>query len=172
MALDSRQKRAAVIGTARAWYRNPHPSSMNASQRAAVGQVYPVALFTQPAPIFSGTISNISELYDSGSYMYDFTTYYTYATSYAISPDLETGWSFSAGILTIDTDGLGNFGPFTVTGINSVGQVDSNSLTVQVAVTIPTPSGISRTISTAGQNRKITSKGTNRVITFTNKNRS
>lgn len=46
MALDSRQKRAAVIGVARLWYRNPHPSGMNAAQRAAVGQVYPVAAFS------------------------------------------------------------------------------------------------------------------------------
>lgn len=169
--LDSRQKRAAVIGTARAWYRNPHPSGMDAPQRASVAQVYPVALFTQPAPIFTGTIDDISELYDSGSYMYDFTTYYTYATSYAISPDLETGWSFVSGVLTIDTDGLGNFGPFTVTGINSSGQTDSNTFTIQVAVTTPVPSGISRVITSTGQNRTVSAKGTNRVIAFVNKNR-
>lgn len=45
MALDSRQKRAAVVGVGRAWYRNPHPSSVDASQRASIGQVYPVAAF-------------------------------------------------------------------------------------------------------------------------------
>lgn len=92
--------------------------------------------------------------------------------SYAISPDLETGWSFSAGVLTIDTDALGNFGPFTVTGINSSGQADSNTFTIQVAVTTPTPSGISRMITSSGQNRSLSSKNTNRVIKFANKNRS
>lgn len=171
MALDSRQKRAAVAGVARPWYRNPHPSGMNANQRASVGQVYPVALFTQPAPVFTGTIDNISEIYDSGSYMYDFTAYFTFATSYAISPDLESGWSFAAGVLTIDTDGLGNFGPFTVTGINSSGQTDSNIFTIQVAVTTPIPIGVQRSGKSTGQNRSFSAKGTNRVISFTNKNR-
>lgn len=188
--LDSRQKRAAIIGTARAWYRNPHPSSMNAAERAAVGQTYPVALFSQPAPIFTGTVNDISVIYASGTYMYDFTTYYTYAMNYAISPDLKPGWSFVLGVLTIDTDGLGNFGPFTVSGINSTGQADSNDFTIQVAVTLPIPGGISRTTTATGQNRslkarsdnriaipestnrELTSKGANRTITFTNKNRS
>jgi hypothetical protein len=45
MALDSRQKRAAIVGTARIWYRNPHPSSIDAAQRASIGMAYPVALF-------------------------------------------------------------------------------------------------------------------------------
>lgn len=45
MALDSRQKRAAVIGVGRAWYRNPHPSGLDESQRASVGQAYPVSSF-------------------------------------------------------------------------------------------------------------------------------
>lgn len=43
--LDSRQKRAAVVGVGRAWYRNAHPSSIDAAQRASIGQVYPVADF-------------------------------------------------------------------------------------------------------------------------------
>jgi len=54
MALDSRQKRAAIIGAARIWYRNPHPSGMNASQRASVGQAYPVAIFQSVLPQAEG----------------------------------------------------------------------------------------------------------------------
>lgn len=50
MALDSRQKRAAVIANGRHWYRNTHPASMNAAQRASVGNVYPVATFANPTP--------------------------------------------------------------------------------------------------------------------------
>ena len=49
MALNSRQKRAAVVGTARIWYRNPHPSGVDAAQRASIGSVYPVATFAGAA---------------------------------------------------------------------------------------------------------------------------
>ena len=45
MALDSRQKRAAVIGVARPWYRNADPNGLDAAQRASIGNVYPVAVF-------------------------------------------------------------------------------------------------------------------------------
>lgn len=68
MALDSRQKRAAVIGVGRMWYRNPHPSGMNAAQRASVGQVYPVAVFqapvipTGPEDEFRGFIANVNRM--------------------------------------------------------------------------------------------------------------
>ena len=45
MALNSRQKRAAVCGVGRPWYRNSHPNSLSAAQRASIGNVYPVAAF-------------------------------------------------------------------------------------------------------------------------------
>ena len=48
MALDSRQKRAAVIGVGRPWYRNADPNGLDAAQRAAIGNVYPVAAFSPP----------------------------------------------------------------------------------------------------------------------------
>ena len=66
MALDSRQKRAAVIGVARAWYRNPHPSSMGAAQRASVGQVYPVATFSALVVAYHSIRSIIQE-YGAGA---------------------------------------------------------------------------------------------------------
>ena len=52
MALDSRQKRAAVIGVGRAWYRNPNPGGVDAAQRASIGQVYPVAVFQDVVVLF------------------------------------------------------------------------------------------------------------------------
>ena len=45
MALDSRQKRAAVVGVARPWYRNATPATIDDSKRAAVGNVYPIGFF-------------------------------------------------------------------------------------------------------------------------------
>lgn len=48
MALNSRQKRAAVVGVARPWYRNAHPSNVDASQRASIANVYPIAEFQNP----------------------------------------------------------------------------------------------------------------------------
>lgn len=119
MAIDSRQKRAAVIGTARAWYRNPHPSGINASQRASIAQVYPVAVFQgADPPVFSGTIPDISEIEGTGSHSYDLSTYFTNAATYSISPAVEAGWSFntSTAELIIDTDDVNSFGPFTVSG--------------------------------------------------------
>ena len=54
MALDSRQKRAAVIGVARIWYRNADPNGMDEAQRAAVGAAYPVASFQGPPAVIPG----------------------------------------------------------------------------------------------------------------------
>ena len=136
MALDSRQKRAAVIGVGRAWYRNPHPSNVDASQRASIGQVYPVAVFQGiAAPVFSGTIPNLSYDYDTGSYINDYSSYFTGATSYSISPAVEAGWNFDTvtGILTVDTDDINTFGPYTITGTNAGGSDNSNAFTVTVA---------------------------------------
>lgn len=57
MALDSRQKRAAVIGVGRMWYRNAHPSSLNQEQRVSIGQVYPVAIFSEALDYYIELIS-------------------------------------------------------------------------------------------------------------------
>lgn len=137
MALDSRQKRAAVIGVGRAWYRNPHPSSVNAAQRASIAQVYPVAAFQGvTAPVFSGTIADISVDAGSGTHQYDYSTYFSNSpTSYSISPAVEDGWTFntSTGVLTIDTDASNTFGPYTITGTNAGGSDSSNAFSVTVS---------------------------------------
>jgi len=137
MALDSRQKRAAVIGVGRAWYRNAHPSSVNAAQRASIAQVYPVAVFQGvTAPVFAGTIPDLEYDKDTGTHVTDTSTYFTGATSYSISPAVEAGWSFntSTGVLTVDTDAVDAFGPYTVTGTNSGGSDSSNAFNVTVSL--------------------------------------
>jgi len=49
-------------------------------------------------PVFSGTIANISEDFDTGTYQYDISTYFTGATSYSIAPSVEAGWSFNTSV--------------------------------------------------------------------------
>lgn len=85
-------------------------------------------------PNFSGTIPDISKTQNTGSFSYALGAYFTGATSYSIAPAVETGWSFdtSTGEFVIDTDAVGLFGGFTVTGTNLAGSADSNSFTVTV----------------------------------------
>lgn len=53
MALDSKTKRAAVMGVARPWMRSKNPDSgLGEAWRAVTGNVYPVASFG--APIVGG----------------------------------------------------------------------------------------------------------------------
>jgi hypothetical protein len=88
------------------------------------------------APTFQGTIPDIFERKDTGTHDYDLSPYFIGADSYSISPAVETGWSFntSTAALTIDTDALGLFGPYTVTATNAFGTADSNAFDVEVAV--------------------------------------
>lgn len=85
-------------------------------------------------PVFSGTIADISESVNTGSQVFDLSTYFTGATSYSISPAVETGWTFntSTGVLTIETDTVGDFGPYTVTGTNAGGSDNSNAFNVTI----------------------------------------
>lgn len=87
------------------------------------------------APVFQGTIPDIFERKDTGSHVYDLSPYFTGADSYAISPAVEAGWNFntSTGVLTIDTDAIGLFGPYTVTASNAFGDTPSNAFDVEVA---------------------------------------
>lgn len=87
------------------------------------------------APTFQGTIPDIFERKDTGSHNYDLSPYFVGADTYAISPAVETGWSFdtNTGVLVIDTDAIGAFGPFTVTASNAFGDTPSNAFDVEVA---------------------------------------
>jgi hypothetical protein len=87
-------------------------------------------------PVFQGTIPDIFQRRDTGSHQYNLGAYFIGADSYSISPAVETGWSFdtNTGVLTIDTDAIGLFGPFTVTATNAFGDTPSNAFDVEVAV--------------------------------------
>lgn len=87
-----------------------------------------------PPPQFTGTIPSISKTFNTGTFQFDLSTYFTGATSYSIAPAVETGWSFntSTALFEIDTDAVGVFGPYIVTGTNAGGDTPSNGFTVTV----------------------------------------
>lgn len=89
-------------------------------------------------PLLAASIPNQSAAADSGTRTFDLSVYFNGATSYSISPALEAGWSFNTttGVLTIDTDATATFGPYTVTGTNADGSVDSNAFTVRVVLSV------------------------------------
>jgi hypothetical protein len=89
----------------------------------------------EAAPVLQGSIPDFFERKDTGNHQYDLGAYFIGADSYAISPAVETGWNFntSTGVLTIDTDAIGLFGPFTVTATNAFGSTPSNAFDVEVA---------------------------------------
>ena len=85
---------------------------------------------------FIGHIPNIAALFDSGTPAFDLSVHFTGAATYSIDPAIETGWTFDTdtGELVIDTDDLGSFGPYIVTGENVGGNDDSNGFFVTVYV--------------------------------------
>lgn len=68
------------------------------------------------------------------TYTFDLSVYFGGASSFSISPAVETGWSFNTttGELVVDTDVLGLYGPFALTVFNGTGSIASNSFTVNV----------------------------------------
>ncbi len=86
------------------------------------------------APVFTGTIPDISVTENTGTYTYDLSTYFAGATIYSISPAIEAGWTFNTTTaeLVIDTDDTNAFGPYTVTGTNTGGSAVSNGFDVEV----------------------------------------
>lgn len=86
-------------------------------------------------PTLLGTVPNMLERQNSGTHQLDVGNYFSGADTYAIAPSVEAGWSFdtNTGVLEIDTDALGTFGPFTVTATNVNGDTDSNLFYVVVA---------------------------------------
>lgn len=90
---------------------------------------------TASVPTLIAQLPNRSEQPDSGTHQYDLSQYFSGATSYAIDPAVEAGWTFntSSALLTIDTDDSDTFGPYTVTATNASGNTDGNVFTVKVA---------------------------------------
>ena len=89
-------------------------------------------------PVFAGTIPNISATEGDSDVITDLSTYFSGATSYSISPAVEAGWNFDTvtGILTVDTDDVNTFGPYTVTGTNAAGSDASNAFSVVISNTV------------------------------------
>ena len=87
------------------------------------------------APSLLGNIPDISATYQGSNVETDLSAYFSGATSYAIAPAVETGWTFntSTGVLTVDTDEAGTFGTYVVTASNVNGDTDSNAFSVVVA---------------------------------------
>jgi hypothetical protein len=85
-------------------------------------------------PSFSGTIPNLRERQNTGSYQLAAGSYFSGADSYSIAPAVEAGWSFdtNTGMLTFDTDAVGTFGTYVVTATNAQGTADSNAFSVEV----------------------------------------
>jgi hypothetical protein len=84
-------------------------------------------------PVLVESVPNFSARFGSGAHVFPLEDYFAGETSFAISPAVETGWSFDTGDLTIDTDAAGTFGPYTVTATNTAGNTDSNPFTVKVS---------------------------------------
>jgi hypothetical protein len=91
---------------------------------------------TAVAPSFIGSIPNITWPQNSGSHAYALGAYFSSATSYSIAPAIEAGWTFNTTTadFSVDTDAAGVFGPYVVTGTNTIGSADSNGFTVTVTL--------------------------------------
>jgi hypothetical protein len=86
------------------------------------------------APVLLGNIPNLRERQNSGSHQLDTGSYFSGATSYAIDPAVEAGWSFDTGtgLLTWDTDAVATFGTYIVTATNAQGDTPSNAFSLEV----------------------------------------
>ena len=96
-------------------------------------------------PIQVEQLPNFAAGSATGTHAYDLADYFTGETSFSIAPAVEVGWTFNTGtgVLTIDTDADGTFGPYTVTAINGAGSTAGNTFTVKVsASTIPAYRGL------------------------------
>lgn len=135
MAIDTALRRQSAIYVGSPWRAVlPRPdSSVDVEDRYTVGLCY--GGIVSASPEFDGPIGNISAGSDSGEHQYEMAFYFAGATTYAIDPAVETGWSFNtnSGLLTIDTDADGTFGPYTITATNASGDTESNPFTVKIA---------------------------------------
>lgn len=141
MAIDTALRRLSIISVgnaARAVLSYPDGSIDTEDRYTRIGLYSGNVSATAE---FAGPIGNISAGFDTGTHAYDLSLYFAGATSYAIAPAVEAGWSFDTGsaLLTIDTDDAATFGPYTVTATNASGDTDSNAFTVKVSVSSIAP---------------------------------
>jgi len=144
------------------------------------GQIWrPAGSFAGKAaspPVFAGTIPTIAANEGDSDIVTDLSGYFTGETSYSISPAVEVGWNFDTvtGILTVDTDVVGTFGTYVVTGTNASGSDASNMFNVIISAASTSVSGSvgsNRTLSLTSNNRKQSYNRLNRTLTLTSKNR-
>jgi hypothetical protein len=105
---------------------------------ASVGEFLTFGLLSDSVndpPALVGQIPNLSSGYDTETHQFELGDYFSGATSYAIAPAVEAGWTFNTttGQLEIDTNAEGTFGPYTVTASNANGDTDSNAFLVVVS---------------------------------------
>lgn len=136
MAVDTALKRRSIVNPGSPWRGViPRPDgTFSAGDRYALLNLYGGLVAT--VPVQTGSLPNASAEYNTGTYEFDYSTYFEGQTSYSIAPAVEIGWTFntSTGVLTIDTDDENVFGPYTITATNASGSVDGNTFTVTVAV--------------------------------------
>lgn len=118
----------------------------NGTLAGEIRQVVVRGYFASAAsPIQVDQLPNFAAGSATGTHAYDLADYFTGETSFSIAPAVEAGWTFNTGtgVLTIDTDADGTFGPYTVTAINGAGSTAGNTFTVKVsASTIPAYRGL------------------------------
>ena len=143
MSIDSAFKRVAMLSVAGAPVVYGHlpvvTGDIPAIERAQLLHLYGGNAFQGvAAPVFSGTIPNITGDEGDADIVTDLSAYFSDATSYSIAPAVEAGWNFDTitGILTVDTDEVNSFGPYTVTGTNASGSDDSNAFSVIISTVV------------------------------------
>lgn len=146
MAIDTAAKRFSALNISSPWRGISYfpTGTIDGPERQAIAYWYSgVAFGGTPAPVFSGPIPNISHTENTGTHSYALGAYFTGATSYSIAPAVEAGWTFDTvtGELIVDTDAVGVFGTYVVTGTNVTGSDVSNAFSVTVTASTSRPSG-------------------------------
>jgi len=81
--------------------------------------------------VFTGQLNDLT-VQSNATKTIDYSGYFSNATSYSISPSVESGWSFnvSTGILTILEDAVAQYGSYVITGAGTGASADSNAFYV------------------------------------------
>jgi hypothetical protein len=94
------------------------------------------APFQQDAsgPAILGDIPDFAFAANTGTHEIVVSIYFFGADSYTMGPAPEAGWSLDGvnGILTVDTDATGVFGPYSITATGIDGTSESNAFTISV----------------------------------------
>lgn len=133
MAIDTALRRLSIIDFGVESTLSYPDGSVDIEDRYALLSLY--AGNISAAPVWEDVIGNISAGFDTGEHSFDIAFFFSGGETYAIDPAVETGWTFdtNTGLLTIDTDDEGVFGPYTVTATNASGSTAGNPFIVKVS---------------------------------------